>query len=295
MKSREDEVHQKLIITPTLWGPVHSVMFLTVSAGAITGVMAPYARNSLSSPQDYFLDSTFVSGVVVLVVGYAITSTLRSYFRDLDTMRQQLMSISFDTALCQCCTSNHVAPSGARRMCDRKILGECVSMWFGSLASFEGTLRSEVLELLARDLEQVLTTRSTIAVFSPLMWAFMDYAASFSRTEGRFWNHHSTIALADGLVVWIVAVPALKNWVLLVCKLARARPRNWFLEGMKNSLVVLIVLISPVTLGLRLLAYDLHMLSSLGQAGVVIAATLLHAIFFCCLSVALKAFLGTRV
>ena len=300
LKSSEHEHEgekRKLIIAPTLLGPVRSGIFLTATAGVLAWIMSPAVGASVSSPQDYFnyfLNTAFGTLVVLLVVAYALVSTLRSYFRDLDTMRQQLLSVSFDTALCDCCTNNHVTPSGAPSTCDRKILKVCLGIWFGSSESFERTLRSEVLAILEQDLEQVLTTRSTIAIFVPIMWGFMDYSATFSRVEGPFWSHSSPAVFADGLVVWLVGMPTLKDWALLVCKLARARPSNRCLEGMKNTLTVCISLIPLISIGLIFtFAYSLPLLTP-GHSGVAIAGTLIHAVLFQRLGAVLRSLLGAQ-
>ena len=293
LKSNEHEGQKrKLIISPTLLGPVRIGIFLTATAGVLAFIMSPTVRPSASSAQEYFLNERFVTLVVLLVVDYALVSTLRSYFRDLDTMRRQLLSVSFDTALCACCTNNHATPSGAPGMCDRKILKYCVCIWFGSSESFERTLRSEVLEILAQDLEQVLTTRSTVAIFAPMMWGYMDYAATFSWHGGPFWSHASVSFLAVGLVVWLVGMPTVKSWLLLVCKLARARPGNRWLEGMKNTLIVCISLIPLISIGLTFLFASGLSLLPPTQHGVTIAGTLINAVFFRCLAGVLRSFLG---
>ena len=230
LKSRERGVSQrKLTITPTLLGPIRIGAFLTATAGSLAFRMAPAVRPSVSRPQDYFLNTTFLTSVALFLLGYVLAGILRRYFRDLDTMRRQLLSMSFDSALCACCTRGHA--DGLP--CDRNILKQCMLTWFGSLESFESTVRSEVLEVLTQDLEQVFTTRSTIAAYTPIMWGVMDYAVTFSRTEGHFWSN-LLATIAGGLALWLVAMPSLKGWLVLVCKHARARPGSWCLEVMKN-------------------------------------------------------------
>ncbi|CAE7632545.1 CCR3 [Symbiodinium sp. CCMP2456] len=287
LKSREHGASQQdLTITPTLLGPIRIGTFLTATAGSLAFRMAPAVRPSVSRPQYYFLNTTFLTSVAVFVLGYVLAGILRRYFRDLDTMRRQLMSMSFDTALCACCTRGHDDSPGDP--CDREILKQCMLIWFGSLESFDSTVRSEVLEVLMQDLEEVFSTRSTIAAYTPIMWAVMDYAVTFSRVEGHFWSN-LLATLAGGLVLWLVGMPSLKSWLVLVCKLARARPGSWCREVMKNSLVALIVLSHLVSLWLVwTLAYGLQ-LSRAGVAGVSIVGTLLHAILFRCLGLVLTA------
>ena len=62
-------------------------------------------------------------------------------------------------------------------LCDRKVVKECVKIWFGSQEAFEETVRSEVLETLTVVLsEGVFTNRWILGVTSPLpldlSWTF---------------------------------------------------------------------------------------------------------------------------
>ncbi|CAE7422899.1 unnamed protein product [Symbiodinium sp. CCMP2592] len=290
LKSRERGADQrKLTITPTLLGPLQIGAFLTATAGSLVFRVAPAVRPSVFLPEDYFLNTPFLTSLALFLLGYVLAGILRRYFRDLDTMRRQLLSMSFDSALCACCTRGHA--DGLP--CDRPILKRCMLTWFGSLESFESTVRSEVLEVLTQDLEEVFTTRAMIAAYTPIMWGVMDYAVTVAREEGQFWSN-LLATIAGGFALWLVAMPSLKGWLVLVCKHARARPGSWCLEVMKNSLVALIVLSHLVSLWLVwTFAYGLQ-LPRPGLAGVSILGTLLHAILFWCLGLVHKAFLAPK-
>eukprot|EP00435_Cladocopium_sp_Y103_P009441 s3401_g2.t1 len=227
LQSKKDQP-KELIIRPTFMGPVQVACFLTAVAGMIPMTMAP---------MDVASDTWFVvpSSLVFLsasALSYVTMSILRRYFRDLDVMKQQLWSFSFEQVKSSCCDNQHLTPSGARTMCDRRILKECVRMWFGSQKAFENTVCSEVMDILTRDLEQVFTTRSTLAMFVPLMWGFMDIGAS----EWHIWPGASIAFHIDGLSVWLVFMPMLKDVLVLVGKLTRTRPRSQCLEVLKNLL-----------------------------------------------------------
>ena len=128
LHSKKD-LKKELIIRPTFLGPVHLGVFLTRVAGMIPFTMAPIDVS-------YGVTSFVVPAIFVCLSGfvffYVAMSTLRRYFRDLDLMKQQLLSISFDTARSSCCDTNHVAASGAPVICDRRIVKECANLWFGS-------------------------------------------------------------------------------------------------------------------------------------------------------------------
>ena len=225
---------KQLLIRPTLSGPLHISFFLVSFAGMIPINMVPI---DVSEP---ILMLANAGGVVLCasVASYVAMSTLRSYFRDLDTMKQQLLGVSFDTSRASCCDNDHLGRGGRRTLCDRKILKECVNQWFGSQDTFEHTLRSEILEILTRDLaKRVFTTKSTLAMFMPIMWAFMDHAASEERFyPGQFWVKWTGAALLEGLSIWLLFMPILKDVLVLVGEVTRVRPKSLLMEVIKNSL-----------------------------------------------------------
>ena len=116
----------------------------------------------------------FIPMGAVLLLGmmatYPAVSILRNYFRDLDVMKQQLLSISFDTTRSACCDHDHVDPMGQTLLCDRRIVKECVDICFGSQQAFEDTVRSEVLNILEHELsERVFSMAWALGVTSPVM------------------------------------------------------------------------------------------------------------------------------
>ena len=127
-------------------------------------------------------------------------------------------------------------------LCDRKVVKECVKIWFGSQEAFEETVRSEVLETLMVVLsEEVFTNRWILCVTCPLLWAFMDLSASFSHWEfilSEFWTYTSLNYLLEGLMIWLVAVPSVKNAVIMICKLSRTKGRTLCIEMLRNWMVV---------------------------------------------------------
>ena len=117
-----------------------------------------------------------------------------------------------------------------------------MKIWFGSQEAFEETVRSEVLETLMVALsEEVFTNRWFLAVTCPLLWTFIDLSASFTHWQlipSRFWTHSSVAYLLDGLMIWLVALPSVKNVVIMICKLSRSKSRTLFTEVLKNWMVV---------------------------------------------------------
>ena len=126
-------------------------------------------------------------------------------------------------------------------LCDRKVVKECVKIWFGSQEAFEETVRSEVLETLMVVLsEEVFTNRWILGVTCPLLWAFMDLSASFTHWVilSDFWKSTSLNYLLEGLMIWLVAVPSFKNVLIMICKLSRTKGRTLCIEILRNWMVV---------------------------------------------------------
>ena len=246
LKSNPDRKKQ-LIIRPILLGPVSAAVFVTVAAAMIPIIMVPLDSN----PTTVFLP---VAGALLggLVVAYAAVSTLRNYFRDLDTIKYQLSSISFDSTKSSCCDRQHVSDSGdGTLICDRKVVQKCVDIWFGSQSVFENTVRSEVMNILMHDLsERVFTTTWSLAVTIPIVWAFMDLAITFAHdTHLVDWYQSSTLWIfVEGLAIWLLAVPSFKDFAILACRLTRSRPTSNYLEIAKNLAVLFTVAGSVVIL-----------------------------------------------
>ena len=87
----------------------------------------------------------YVLAGIVGCCAYAVVAMSRAYFRNIDALWKELENFTTDKATCHCCTEGHQAG----QICDRKILLQCISVWFGSVETFEQTVRQRVLDILA--------------------------------------------------------------------------------------------------------------------------------------------------
>ena len=167
--------------------------------------------------------------------------TIRSYFRELDIMKEQLLDISFDATRSACCDQNHVDPTGAPMLCDRRVVKECVKIWFGSQEAFEDAVRSEVLDMLMVLLsDKVFTNTWILSVTTPFVWTFLDLSASFVPFPYEsLWEHTPVALLTEGLVFWLLAFPSVKDLLIMFCMLTRAKGRTPCIEIFKNLMVAL--------------------------------------------------------
>ena len=232
-------------------GPLSIATFLTFAAVAIPIATVPV------DDERTIVQLLLAIVLCTFVVAVPTASTIRSYFRDLDTMKLQLLSISVDSTRSACCDLNHVSASGERMLCDRKIVKECVKIWFGSELTFEDTVRTEVLDALNHDLTQkVFSTPWAWGVTSPIILAFMDVSASWTQVDypWKLWDHPSVALVLEGLMIWLLIVPATKDLLILLLRLGRRRPRNPCLELLKNlaalAAAVIPILVCVVAYGL---------------------------------------------
>ena len=193
--------------------------------------------------------------------GYITSSAGRNYYRDLDTMKRQLLSLSFDTARCSCCDNGHVNELGEYELCDRVLVKECVNLWFGSQEAFENTVRSEVSDILNHDLDsmRVFSTKWALAVTCPIMWGFMDFAAGELAKDEPLENRRALSYLLAGLGIWLT-FPAVKDLVIPSLKLIRPPCGNACVEVTINFFMAFFAIASETVIIASCLIFSLYLL-----------------------------------
>ena len=287
-----------LIVRPTFLGPISIGVF--VDHFGWCG-----AHHNRTSGHTTNRDRAHLScspTVVGWVVAFPAVTTLRNYFRDLDVMKQQLQSISFDATRSACCDQDHVSASGTILLCDRKIVKECVKIWFGSQQAFEDTVRSEVLDILKHDLtDNVFSIAWIIGVTSPIMLAFMDLSITFAQVKHLkdhvmehmtwpFWQHPAVALFLEGLVLWLLVIPSLKDPWILCCRIMRGKPNSRCLEAIKNAFTLALLVCPPCIItfcyGLtRFMFPD----DAMYRAGAFVASMIFLSLGHCLLTFLLKA------
>ena len=198
LSQRTDE--QVLAIRPTFLGPCSCVVFIGISILMVLVTNLP--TESAHIPMFVFL-------LVGLICGYFIVAGLRGYFCMVGALKQKMHSFSFDSSRAACCDRGHVF-NGRQIMCDKQIVNECVSIWFGHQEAFENYVRSKVADNLAAELECGAFTRSwSLSVTIPFLWTACDLFASqippgdFELAIGRF---------LAGFVLWFLCGPILIDY-----------------------------------------------------------------------------------
>ena len=231
---------QALVVRPIFLGPISIAMFLASFAIALTLTTASFPYGMLGM--------IFVLGpplLIGMVVAYPTVMTIRSYFRDLDIMKEQLLNISFDATRSSCCDQNHLSPdSDVPMLCDRKVLKECVKIWFGSQEAFEHAVRSEVLDILTMVLsEKVFTTTWILGATCPFLWALLSISrplTQYSSSHPSLWRHAGLLPTlcGVGMILWLVAFPVFKDLLIMTCRFTRVKGSTLCIEVSKNLMVV---------------------------------------------------------
>ena len=254
LKCKKEGSQQVLKIRPTFVGPCSVAIFLTSSAAmtALTTLPMPEGGAGFASllPVIGFLACGGVTGWWALMA-------FRGYFHSLTVLDKKLTSISFEEVRSSCCELNHVNNAGHPMLCDREVVKQCVAIWFGSTAAFEELVRSDFSEIVATELLQNVFTRGwALQAFSPILWGFMDLAAS----QFRFSWDWAFEVMIIGLVVWLLVAPMLLELGLLLtrryCREAKCRIcgplADFFLKlGLWLSLVAFAGFLCSIFLVLR--------------------------------------------
>ncbi len=241
LKSEQDQDDKKkeiLLITPTLQGPICILLFIFFALLSLPLLLTPHG--------DVRAISMCTSAVCSLVAGYPAVSATRGYFRSLQTMEQQLQSLSFDRAECQCCKQNHRYPSGRPMLCDKEVVKDCVKLWFGSQEAFEDFVRSTVSDIIIRKLNHVWRFRTALGVAAPIFWLCIEFSARYVALEHRllflgnvpFFRRYSTSYLMTGVCFWLLNVPSTLQFASAVCKLGCRTGSTPCREIAKNLLIL---------------------------------------------------------
>ena len=231
---------QVLFIRPTFLGPSSIILFIGTFFAILplTAMPQPKHLGEMLSEIMVLLMVLLVAILTWCLFIYFIVASLRAYFRSVETLKEKLQNMSFDDSRASCCDLGHVQ-EGTRILCDRRIVNECVSIWFGSQEAFENYVRSAVLETVVSGLKETIFTRGwSLSAASPILWCFFDLTASYAA------GGHMKMAIAhliEGLVLWLICGPFFTDvWRLSSCRYCR-RGASTFLEAVANLKVGLLI------------------------------------------------------
>ncbi|CAE7853237.1 unnamed protein product [Symbiodinium microadriaticum] len=190
-----------------------------------------------------FFDQTYLDTVVLLVSRWLFmciaAAVLRSHYRNTERMLQQLASFTVENAGCHCCRKG--GEDCAHEICDRAVIAHCIRTWYGSVATFEETVKTRVKTMLYRQLGGLLFPYGWKVVGgSPLLWGFCDMTAARLRSGG--WRG-AAIVFAGGLTWCFFLCPHLFEVALLLARYFRRKAPGTWQDRLKTMAVALLLTI----------------------------------------------------
>ncbi|CAE7242784.1 unnamed protein product [Symbiodinium microadriaticum] len=184
---------------------------------------------------------------VLLVFGAAegmfLVHAFRKYYRSLEAIESQLQDFRLRHAECWCCSVNHIHPASGMpiEVCDREIVSQCVTSWFGSEQEFDESVRS----LTARALEQQLGYDAfpylwMLGSFVPVWWPWMDYLAVYSQWEGE--QFRVPYFVIRFLAFWLFCMPLVATVGIFFARCLRRKAQWICTELFLDALVCVLTL-----------------------------------------------------
>lgn len=196
LKSQEQEPGKWLRVRPTFMGP---------------WVLAVYSSFAIGGLSHFVINSNAAVATILMVGGWLIFFSgvghaLRSHHRSIEHMLCQLQDFDIKNTESQCCITGHRDPvSETPVMCDREILLQCITGWFGSVENFEEEVRSKVSTALAKGLGNAgMPYLWGIGVVVPFVWTQLDGIAARLRAGEKVLALDMTIYT---LAAWCGMVP----------------------------------------------------------------------------------------
>ena len=232
LKSKEKR-ERRLLICPTLTGPVSFAVYAISTIGFIPLLVAfPIDHH----PQTAWPYVWYVTGFTTIVnaTAYASCHIMRRFYRSIEVMQRQLLSLQIDQLKCSCCSTGKCARA---QFCDRRVISECIGIWFGSSNSFAEYIRTTVVDAVTAQLEHdAFSFAWSVAIICPAMWGIFD-----------FMQHALRPPHPDGLLISVcfylmttvfLICPVCVSWMKFLAYHLRHESRSRCGEVLTNSIMI---------------------------------------------------------
>ena len=243
LKSKEKR-ERPLVVCPTLAGPVSLAFFAMITMAFLPILVLPIHMEGVLLG-NWFPYTWHIAGFATTGVAgaYACCHVLRGFYRSIEVMQTQLLSLQVSKLKCSCCSTGQCVSSGGRDICDRQVISECIATWFGSTEDFAEYIRSEVVDVITTQLERnAFSDAWGVAVLCPAQWAIFDLIQYDVRRPRPHWDMFM-LFLCTGLTVLLV-VPLLTSWSKFLAYRLRHESSSRCGEVLLNLLMILLA--SPV-------------------------------------------------
>ena len=234
LKSKEHR-DRPLVVCPTLTGPVSCAVFATATIAFIPVLVLPERLEGALFPYAWHLVGFFVCG---LAGSYACCHVLRGFYRSVEVMQRQLLSLQIAELKCSCCSTGKCGRADGWTVCDRQVISECIAIWFGSTQSFVEYIRTEVVDVITEQLERNSFSGTwSVAIISPAFWAMFDLMQYNVRRPHPHWVFF-TVWLSAALTLFLLC-PILNSWCKFVAYRLRHESSSRIGEIFTNSLMII--------------------------------------------------------
>ncbi|CAK9014805.1 unnamed protein product [Durusdinium trenchii] len=177
----------------------------------------------------------------MLFEGLSLSHTVRGYYRSLEASNRKLQQFELRHSFCWCCSVNHLNPASGQpiQVCDREIVRQCVTSWFGSEQEFDHSVRSVVAHALKQQLGcDAFPYTWMLGSTTPLLWPLFDFVASYQGAEKmRYLAPSWAIRI---LAYWLWGIPFPATVGLFAARCLREKGQSRFRDFLKTLLVIII-------------------------------------------------------
>ena len=246
--SRPNGEKPRVSVRPTMLGFTMSASWFAFLLGGVAFHVAFHTIGVDSGRNGASL--LFISLACCGVIFWYIAHLAREYCRHVTTMGQHIGHFRVAGAEAFCCSIEHRRPgSDEPVMCDREVMQKCITIWFGSIESFEQCVQGEVCDLMVNQLSHQMVSYWRLAEASPIVfWTILDRVAYHLR---YMWHSGDTtpfhifgsLRILVGLSFWLGVVPILFRIMFLLAWIMQARCACRLLDAFMSLLLVLAGLI----------------------------------------------------
>ena len=239
LKSKEKR-DRPLLICPTLTGPVSFAAYVMATFEFIPMLVLPIRYPSQTTFPSAWRTAFY--GTTVFAGAYTMCHVMRGFYRSIEVMQRQLLSLQIEQLKCSCCSTGRCRNRST--VCDKVIISECIAIWFGSTEDFVEYIRTTVVDVITAQLEHnAFSFAWGVAIVCPALWAIFDLMQYTFRVPHPNW-YLMTAYLYLALTMILIA-PVFVSWMKYLAYHLRHESRSRCGEVLTNSLMILCSM--PVT------------------------------------------------
>ena len=226
-----------LVVCPTLTGSISIAVYSMATFAFIPLVVFPFQLQR-EIQFTLHLASFATAGSVG---AYLCCHVMRGFYRSIEVMQRQLLSLEVADLKCSCCSTGRCIDG--QTVCDREVISGIIAIWFGSTQNFAEHVGTEVVDVITSQLEQnAFSYAWSVAIVSPAQWAMFDFMLFEVRRPQPHWALF-TVWLSVGLTIFLLC-PIFFSWAKFCAFHLRHESSSRCGEVCKNLLMILYV--SPV-------------------------------------------------